>query len=818
MRRFLIGVIILVLLLVLGNYFYSRRNRSNSSTDPRRILSSEMVQLTEGFEFSQNKGGAARFKIRAEKLLETRNGKNYLQGFEIFNFNPDGSIQDTIQSQKAQYDRERMLADLSGDVRIQLSKGIELQTNTLHYDQNTNIGTTDDRLQLRSSTASGTALGIRFDEKDKSLDLNRDVDFVMIQKRTKPDGATENVKIHVTSEKAFLSESMLLLRFQGKAHVDAGSEALSGDEIEATLSENKEHFRTLTSTGHAAYQFKETNQTRNMSGDRIAFGMDEISGDLQNVRVLGQAAFSSTSKSGEMALNAAEIYLELEPASGLPITVQSNTGVQFRTKSGSEQKTISGNQLQATFARGTKNLESIRVSKNASINEIGKDLSENMLQAEEIHLSFTGVQDGAALDKLQAEGSAKWISSPSSRSESAKTLEASWLELKYSGAGNYPESGFARGNVSLIAAPDGSPNSPQLRQLLSDYLRFAFYPRGGGLKDMYAEGHVRVNYEKTPAHPGNPGMENFHTESDKMKATFLPSVNDGAIEKAVQWGNFHYKDDSKNATAGKCDYESKKGILVLTESPEITDSHTGVTSGDKIEYDQNRKILFVHRGVKSVLSSKKGDNSFWGSSESSSPVVITADEMEYSSESGLANYTGNVMLLSAEQILQSKQMEILKDGEQVSAQGGIRHYVNKNGTASSTIRQRPSPKKAIKSGDMPIRVQSARLRYVKETNIITYFENVLLNSADYNISSGTMDVEWEKEEKSIKRAVARENVVIHQGNRVCSGEVGYYLLDPERFEVTGDPARINDPGKEIRSSAPRLTFFIADERTMFENR
>jgi lipopolysaccharide export system protein LptA len=803
-----------LLLAVLANFLYTRRHRSKTSTETHHILDPEMILSSDREEYTESKNGTVRFKIRAKKHLETRKGKNYLQGIEAFDINPDGSIRNIIYSQKAEYDREHGLADFSGDVRIRLSKGLELRMDSLHYDRNTNIGTTSDRIELYSSAASGTAVGLRFDSANGSLDFGN-VDLVMVQKRMKLAGKTEDVRIHIASERASLSESARIFRFKDKAHIDAGAEVFSGDEIEAVLTEDQKHFSTITSNGHSAYQRKDAKETSHLNGDHIEMTMDESSGALRNIRVMEQAAYSSASGNEGKNLNAAEIYLELDPVKGLPVQFQSKTGVRFQVKSGNELKTISADQLQAVFTPGSKSLESLYASKNASIHETG--IAESELKADEIRLFFAKIELRTHLERIWAAGSVHWTSIPSkqknsTRPEAKRQINASTLEIKYSSDGDTPESGSASGDVTLNSTPTGPLKNPLIRQLLADQVRFQFYPHESRLKDMYAEGHVRVKYEKTPAKPGSL-KEEFQTESNKMQAIFQPSGGENAIEQATQWGNFIYRDDTKTATSGKCDYEAMKDSLVLSESPKLLDASMGETQGNEIEYDQKRKILFVHGGVRTIVSQNKGDGSFWASSGSSFPVIIKADELKYASESARAHYSGSVDLLSEEQRLQAQELEIVNGGDQVSAQGGIRHHIYKTGTGRNG-----ALKNTGNSADMPMDIQSERLRYAKETNIISYSSssgNVLLHSADYDISSKTLDAKWEKNGKRIEWATAREKVLIQQGARICKGEIAEYYPDPERFEVTGSPAEIDDPGK-MKSTARHLTSFVADGKSRLE--
>ena len=55
-----------------------------------------------------------------------------------------------------------------------------------------------------------------------------------------------------------------------------------------------------------------------------------------------------------------------------------------------------------------------------------------------------------------------------------------------------------------------------------------------------------------------------------------------------------------------------------------------------------------------------------------------------------------------------------------------------------------------------------------------------------------------------------------QSGREVKGEMADYFPRPGKFVVTGNPARISDPGKG-KSAARRLTFFTTDDRILLEN-
>ena len=66
-RRLLVGIIILVFLLVLANYLYTRYKRISDETQDLQILSAETLQSVDSFEYSDTRDGMLRFKIRVQQ-------------------------------------------------------------------------------------------------------------------------------------------------------------------------------------------------------------------------------------------------------------------------------------------------------------------------------------------------------------------------------------------------------------------------------------------------------------------------------------------------------------------------------------------------------------------------------------------------------------------------------------------------------------------------------------------------------------------------------------------------------------------------------
>jgi len=838
-RRLLIGVILLVLMAVLFNYLQTRRNRTGSVKESPQILSSEMVSSTEDLKYSDYREGILHFKIHAQKVLESDDKISYLEGIEAYDFNPDGSIRNEIRSQKAIYDQSRKIVDFSGDVQLFLGGDVELRTNSLHYNLNTNIATTKDALQFYAPEASGSARGVRFDQEKGVLDLGSEVDFVLTQENvlSGKDGEPEN--IHATSEKAHFSEIANRILFEGKARLESNSGALTGDRIEVALEPGQKRVTSIDASGNADYRFKDAGETQNLHGDRMVFDIDAF-GALERITVSKQAMFSSSSPSRELDLQGGEIVLEFDPAAGSLTQLRSRTGVLFQIKNGLKQTLISGNQLHATFNPETGNVQNLHVLESAGISISDSEESPgNELQADEIRMSFLEKDGRAVMEKLRAEGSASWHSmllqgsaaqrqgsaaqrqgSAAPSNSGAWTLTASLVELFYSSEGDFLESGTADGNVVMSQNSNESSATAQVRRLHADYAQFSFFPETNQPSDMDAAGNVRVIYERKPDPAVSSTVENFNTESERMHAVFKLENGVPVLKSVVQSGNFTYRDEVRSASAGKCDYDSEKEMLVLEESPKISDD-MGVTTGKRVEYDRKQKELSVFGDVRSILGAYKGKGSFLGSSSSSSSIIVTAEEMRYGTEDGHASYKTKVQLLSESQHLQAQTLEIFGGGDRVEAQGEVLHRIS--GGASNDPLEGDKSKESANSEKEPMIIRSSKLKYLREGRTLAYHGNVRLNSGDLELFSDSLDAILDNEEKSIESAIAsggaagRNKVFIRQGTRECEGDIAHWYLDPDRFVVIGDPAEAYDPVRG-RSSARRLTYFTADDRILLESR
>ncbi len=825
LRRGLVVLIVGVLFWVVIDYLRTWRSRARIVQQAARILSSDMIRSADNLEYSENENGELRFKIRAKRLLETRQGKNFLEGIEAFDFNADGSPRNHIRSMRAEYDREAGQALFAGDVQIEMGKGIELRTNSLHYDLRNDRGWTGDIMRLTSPRAAGSARGVRYDHARRILELQGEVDLEIVRKVARNGRPGVEERSHIASDSLYYSEEDRFAIFRGNARLETADASLSGRDIEARLSEDGQQISSLMCAGDAEYRSTHPDGTQVLSGDRLDFVVHPSLRVLERIIVSGNARFTSESQDDQFRLKGGQIQLLLNPVDGSLEKIRSTTGTEFESLRSDSRTSIEGEELEAHFSRENRLLESLDVRQNARMSlGTGAEQAADNLRAGRIRFEFAGIEGQSRPKRLQADDSVRWTSTPGGsegedRSRPGRVLTAQRLEMIYLSSGESLEKGAASGNVRISVLPSAADSRPPVRSLAAERVQFTFYKNGSQLKTLEGEERVRVVYQAPEKpEPEKGRADAFETHSQRLRATFREK--DGTAERVSQSGDFVYRDGERTARSGQSSYDAQTETLVMTESPEVIDASTR-TTGRILEYHLREKIVIMREGVRSViLPAQQGrdDKPFPAPSGSGAPTVVTAGQMRYWTEVSRVEYSGGVHMLSEESQLKAWSIDVLDSGNELTADGDVYHRLERRSEPSkSGIGERSGAveNRENRRDTSPVEVRCQKMRYEKSRNSIRYEQEVALESGDLRMWSDRLDAMLDADGERIEWARATGRLRIHQSGREARGDQADYYLAPGKFVVMGMPAEITDPVRG-RSAARRLTFFSSDDRILLE--
>ena len=791
-RRILLGVIGAVALAVFMNYLVVTLRRTRDDGNRPAMISADFRRAAEGIEVFVRKGSALRFTVRARRLRETIQEKNFLEGIEASDFNEDGSVRNSIYSDMAVYDPGREILDFDGDVRIILNDGTELRAEALHYDLNTEIGIIPGLMEFLSSNVSGRARDVRLYRDEDRLELGGEVDFSLTRESTVAAGDISDLGIRAVADRGtcLLPENRIL--FAGGVRMESQDMgALTADAVDIVLNDDRSKIANMTVSGNAAYEMRSRDGTRFISGGSMVFfaGTD---GALEKVLISEQANLFVKSVDEERTLRAGEIEMFLDSKTGAISEIRGTRGADLLNRRGAEETRAAGDVIYAAFADAGDRLRDVRLSGHSRFSIAGTEKAANELLAETIDAHFQPESEN--IEILAATGGVRWIfNSPGA--DATRTLLASELEIRY--AGNFPESGEASGAATF----EETAVAQTVRRLKAERMRFDFFPGAGQIKSLIAEDNVRVFYERAePSYESfqnsrnSPNSQNFRgeryeTSSDRLEVFFKLNNGTAALWRAEQRGKFRLISDARSITADRGEYDADSGKLALTGSPEIFEI-AGRVSGDWMEYDLAADELLAGGQIRAVLDSRQSKGSFFRTDGGASPVIVMAEELRYRPSDERFHFSGGVVTLTESQQLTAREITFGGDGNMTSA-GGVLHRIHETGAAAI--------------------IESERMEYRQGEGLISYSGKVEMRSKEMMLCADVLNATLDDEAKELRRVQAGGNVLVRQDGRVCRGDDVEWIPASSSYNVTGNPAMCDDPERG-RSTARRLTYFQGEDR------
>ena len=195
LRYWFAAATILVIAVVIGFLTYGKVLLRHTLKDVAKAkLGIEYQQSTEGFSLSKSQGGHTLFTVKASKAVTYKEGgRAQLNDVNITVYGRAGDRYDQIYGKQFEYDPQSHTVTATGDVQIDLQSAdpeaprpdqappkevknpVHLKTSGLAFNESTGVAHTDNQVEFTVPQANGTAQGVTYDSKGRTLTLARDV-------------------------------------------------------------------------------------------------------------------------------------------------------------------------------------------------------------------------------------------------------------------------------------------------------------------------------------------------------------------------------------------------------------------------------------------------------------------------------------------------------------------------------------------------------------------------------------------------------------------------------------------------------------------
>lgn len=464
--------------------------------------------------------------------------------------------------------------------------------------------------------------------------------------------------------------------------------------------------------------------------------------------------------------------------------LEASAGVTARARPGGRPWQLRSEQAIAEFIPG-KGIERLRVSGHVQVEAAG--VSRESVSCERAEIVFDAQHRW--VERVLAEGDARVRSVAA---EETRELAADKLELRMRPEGRAAErvTTHARGILTTTLA------NGEERKIEADRIELEFDPRSR-LTGLAAQGAVEAAWHV-------PGQPLRRTQSAELRAEF---GRQGELARAVQRGDFRFREDGREARAGRAQFEAEREVFVFTENPMLWDA-TLRLNAERVELSQQDGHVSARGTVRTTYTGSAATRLFG----SALPVQVAADEMQgersRSGGPGRARYTGRARLWQGDNRLEADTIELSDNPRQLVAEGRV---------SSLLVERRPQKPDAAAR---VVRITSQRFHYLEAEGRGLYegkiqgegtFGTLRAERLEVFLAESTSDGRSE-----VESARASGGVVIEQRGRRAQAENAEYKAASETLVLWGGEPQVTD-AESVTARGARLTFNLADDTLLIES-
>lgn len=338
-------------------------------------LKGNVTSIIEGYERVVMENGREKFRLLAAKDTAYDDGRHELEKVDLTangETQTDGSIKKTrITSDRGVYTPDQSRVTFEGNVKVASTDGLEVTTERLLYEQQSEIATTDVAVQFKQGELSGSSIGAQLQAKTHYLALVKDARVVSANPDPKKKG---DLPVEVRSERASYVETEGVVHFEGNANVTQGAKTAHADAVTGVVDVKTKKLLRVEMRGNSNLKSQEKGKSSEMQARDMDFLFDEAQ-HLKQAVATGAAHALSLEKDSPREISAEVINAVYKP--------------------GEKESTL---QAVATQGRTTMKIEIAEGQPNA------KEISERVIEADAVSATFR--DDGKNMLRADAAGNA----------------------------------------------------------------------------------------------------------------------------------------------------------------------------------------------------------------------------------------------------------------------------------------------------------------------------------------------------------------------------------------------------------------------------
>jgi lipopolysaccharide export system protein LptA len=620
--------------------YYGLRNKTKFhlvSKSPE--LSKEIKGIVEGYEQRLMKNDRLYLWLRAARDITFTDDHHELQQVNLAVYPPAGDKPDQIVADKAIYDPKSSVITFIGNVKVETKDAMKVNTESIAYDQNSEIAQTDAAITFERENVAGHSIGAVVESKTKKLELKREVEITVkpdaLQDAKAKPSSPRSRPVTIHSAHALFEQESMKMSFAGGVTVEQDRDLMSGETLYAMLNEQK-HLQKLEIRTNSYLRSMEEGRSAEVHSVDMDFFLDKDQ-RLERAVAMRSAGGKSLDADSELQLSGANLIEVLFQAQGDRSLLK-----QMRTE-----------------GRSVINLSAPKSKANDPRS------ANKRLTADAVKLIWRVT--GRDLDKAEAVGNAELFVDPVVKNAMAdqKTLTAPRIDCDFFEIGNLARTFIASGGAKAVIQPVQKVEDRGVRTLTSEKMTAIFVKETQDVERMDAQGDAKFNENDRNGVASNisfvaadntvrlrGGEPTVWDSRARTKGVELDSdlTNHVSYSRGKTATTYYSQEQTNGATpfskvkspvyvvSDRGEFHSDSGVAIYTGNARAWQEDNFVRA-DKLTIYVNEKKMDGNGHVQSQVYNAR--RRVEGTS-STVPVFAIADSMSYSDINRTLHYESNV--------------------------------------------------------------------------------------------------------------------------------------------------------------------------------
>jgi lipopolysaccharide export system protein LptA len=660
-------VLIVAIVVIVTAFLRARRQQPLPSIpEGPPVLDAKVVSIIEGYKFIQTdpKTGREKLRMLAAKDTGYDDGRHELEKVDLTIFNIEKGKNYRILSDRGVYPRDQSQITVSGNVKVRSSDGLEVRTELVIYEKQSEIVRTEVPVQFSHGEISGSSVGAVLRANDHVLTLNQSARVI----NADPDPNKKDAHpVEIRGDRAEYVEIYGTVKFEGNVNITQGERQGRADLATGFVIPKTKKLERIEARGNSRLESREKGKASEAQSRDMDFFFDEER-RMKNSAAFGDARVRS-----------------LEPDSPREITAERIDIIYKPNEKGSVMQLINAQ------GRAVMRLEAILGSAREG------DWSERVVEADALQANIR--DDGKNLARAEAAGNAVLTIMPkriTPRSEK-KTLRAPKFVVDFFETGNAIKTFVAEPNPVAEFDPmqtevkdkdkDKDATAKRSKRILSGKKMTAnFSQQTQDVSDMTVDGDAKFTEgervavaargvytasNQTVAMRGKPQLwdTTMRASADEI------DTNVGSSESELR-GRARTTYFNRDSTGGAAPFKNRKQPVTVASDRALVKHNEGAARyiGDARAWQGEdfvrAEYIEIDKGERTMTAWNNARSTFYDFEREVEkgrkevvPVFASSDRIIYTDANRTTHYEGSVKIRQGTDQIDSAMADILMDEE-----------------------------------------------------------------------------------------------------------------------------------------------------------